>query len=1535
MTHPGKVLLLVASILSCVGLGADLLNAQTENRSESEASRDRSESPLSSSAGQESRDFSLRQPLISASETLPPGKELPQEQLFAATGGCIEGWPCRSVAGFAYTHDSTSAPLEEVHFPNIYVWDYSHQHGSYADDQGMFSLDPNFRWASLMESPYFEVQSFCRPDLSGEPSDIILLAPSFGAQDLHWGSAEESGCSHPTDFTGYEGNTNSVRTTYFHLHTFLKEVRARAIPSMVAWANRYTSNYQDAVRRKAVTHGRAAAGEIERTQYVPDRDDTYSDSFVFQDARPCYLNDFQTPPCAENGEIGSILWHEFAHALTMHKPVPEIVDFQMTAEGEADAFSYLYLGNSCIGEGNYFGLMCDMGDPCTNCTGLRDIDYTKHGLPGTTPTPYTPSNIEDKCRKITKTPKGPLLQSAYCENQIASQTIFDLVNGSYLDAYGLPEGKLEFVKRLWWKTYEKRGRAYNPLEVSDPPLNGCDFLTEIMWFGAFMREDKNSASWQPGEPRRDGGSPHASGIFAAFNAHGIACGSREEPRNNDLGTCPTDRPTAVVAVSPWGTGTTRVDWAPAGNSNSYRVYRGAEGCPDTTMKFLGSASAPPYEDKTSGGNLYGYQVSAIGSNDICEGDRSVCVNTCIPNKITNFTAKNNIENVKFEFTPIRGVSSYEIYHSLNSCQDVSLLETCSDVASCSHTAVPLGTHYYRARPGQGGRECDELSDCAIIERRVSISGVTPGALVAASCNLGLSVTGEGFDPTACASPMAAYLEDGGTGLFQNASITSLTVPVDSNLLIALDLPLQLAVPASGLVPAYVVVENTTTHDGAKFPIMIANPPTGLISTVAPAQVTVNCGYAMVSLSSAGAAFTPAATVEVRQHSEQSHALEVQSVVANSCDYSNVSFLVGLPSSAGTGTAGKYDISVINSTLQGSLNPTLVSSFEVDPSQSPHPCSTLDWLISPDFGGLEGMTAVAVSGGGPLFDGLGDRLRGTLRLVNQARSVGVDISNATRFISPSEIRTTLPAAPAGSYDLIYTRASGGVGTRLGSFRYESLGFIPQVDTGSLDVVSAEEGTVLKSVVLGGHPSQAQLTGAFGSSDHLLVMNETGGPTEPIVWYGLASDPAHLSPIRLQATGEVVDFFLRRLRVLSSGEFAFVAGEFDMLAGPGGGGPTRQSQLLCIDLREKIGGVANPGFKSVAATISDVLISDFDVTTLARPIASGDPIASKVGSGGLSSGPQNWGVSAFIDGEIIVGVIHLIDMNPYVVTIAGGAASYSDNPNFMTVARSAYDIPAHVDEGGEVVIAKTAAGEQLVVASDSVLASTCLPDLIDGTLAWNTVGLAGITNMSGVPSVGETTGVNSSLLVARTPVRGEPVVGVVNLAGLSPVVEFDHRAIPNANAGDDFVPMSIRGRGGDGRIYVLSGSVTDRHNLALTILNTAGGFGRNHRDHATAQPSVGSVEIAIQPLQSLGGTATSTRVSIAEAPSASFDNPAHQGALLADFDRLIQEISQGQKIDAIDAHVDGLEDKVSHWVIDETKAAAIDLGLEIIRGDAAFN
>jgi hypothetical protein len=283
-------------------------------------------------------------------------------------------------------------------------------------------------------------------------------------------------------------------------------------------------------------------------------------------------------------------------------------------EGIADMHSILRLQDSCMGRGFFKTGNCGgYGDPCTDCSGVRDLDWAKHAS-------NQPANFANwifggpggGCPTTTGG-TGPCGLSTHCEGHLTAQAVWDLYARDLpAPPFSLDNNtSLELSTRLVYAGSQLVANWYQCFTATQSG-DGCAGTNGYMQFLAV--DDDNGDLLD--------GTPHMTAIHAAFNRHGVACNDIP-PVNSGC----TPLPAPVVTGVP-GDQATTLTWSAVPGATAYRVYRteGVRGC-DFGKVFL--AELPPsnlsYQDvDLQNGFTYYYTVQAVGAGESCGGSMSSC-----------------------------------------------------------------------------------------------------------------------------------------------------------------------------------------------------------------------------------------------------------------------------------------------------------------------------------------------------------------------------------------------------------------------------------------------------------------------------------------------------------------------------------------------------------------------------------------------------------------------------------------------------------------------------------------------------------------------------------------------------------------------------------------------------------------------------------------------------------------------------------------------------------------------------------------------
>ncbi len=305
--------------------------------------------------------------------------------------------------------------------------------------------------------------------------------------------------------------------------------------------------------------------------------------------------------CANTGELAGVFDHEWGHGMDDNDAVPTVSN---PGEGVADIYAALRLNVSCIGRGFRLNdANCGgYGDPCTDCTGIRDIDFAKRA----SGQPHDVTWAGPACGSGGGTPCGG---STHCEGYVYSEAVWDLVHRDLPSVYGMDSNTaLEVGTRL---TYLGGGNVGTWFQCTTP-FGGCAATGGYL---NYLAADDDNANLNDG-------TPHMQAIFEAFDRHQIACGS---PAVQDSGCA--GAPSAAPSVS--GTALDRgasLSWGAVAGATRYGVFRtdGVHACDFGKIKVGETTGTGFIDSGLQNGRAYSYVVIPIGGADTCMGPASAC-----------------------------------------------------------------------------------------------------------------------------------------------------------------------------------------------------------------------------------------------------------------------------------------------------------------------------------------------------------------------------------------------------------------------------------------------------------------------------------------------------------------------------------------------------------------------------------------------------------------------------------------------------------------------------------------------------------------------------------------------------------------------------------------------------------------------------------------------------------------------------------------------------------------------------------------------
>jgi len=502
---------------------------------------------------------------------------------------------------------------------------------NYADAGGLF---PGDNATSQLRGKYARINDSC---------GTISNTTTDGDLDFSLGGGTD--CDVPPGNTGGAGNTHSARTQYYHLT--VANLRAQAWMPTNSWL---TSSYIT-VNTNQSPRCNASSGGGTLNFYRADTG------------------------CWNLGEIPGVALHEWGHSLDNYDGSG---GQSQPVETYADWMAALHLHDSCVGRGFFLSGNCSgYGDACTNCSGIRDMDYTQHQAN----TPWTAANYGSVWSCGGGSYNGPCGVSAHCESGISSQALWDLVTRKLsAPPYSMDQSSAWILAdRLWYLTIPTLGT--NMYTCSFPNSDGCGGSSLYNVMLAVDDDGDGTAN----------GTPHAAAIFSALDDHNIACGNAGDPQNQDQTSCPSLGATTISGVG--GNNQAEISWTSVTNATAYHVYRSDISC-DSSMTRVGEVDAPgtSFTDITVVNDIeYYYVVQTVAGSDGCVGPVSNCETVVpeacvVPGSPTGFSATAGGDNeIDLNWTsPGPDADSYNVYRSIGTCPQSSYDLIASGIATTSY-----------------------------------------------------------------------------------------------------------------------------------------------------------------------------------------------------------------------------------------------------------------------------------------------------------------------------------------------------------------------------------------------------------------------------------------------------------------------------------------------------------------------------------------------------------------------------------------------------------------------------------------------------------------------------------------------------------------------------------------------------------------------------------------------------------------------------------------------------------------------------------
>ncbi len=426
--------------------------------------------------------------------------------------------------------------------------------GSFTTDEGGNLPSPvSGSLTSNLDGPFIRISDNC-----GGISETAT-------QHLNLGVSGGDDCTTPSG-SDSAGNTHSARTGFYELNRIAQWARERTPHGWLS--NRLTANMNINSNCNAFWNGSS-------------------------------VNFYRSGGgCGNTGELAGVFDHEWGHGLDDNDTNGSI---SFPGEGIADIYAALRLDESCIGPGFFDSGNCGgYGDPCLDCTGIRDIDWAQRqsGQP------------HDVAWGLSNCSSCGFFANVHCLGAIYSETVWDLIKRDIPNNYGNDSNSaMELGTRI---TLAGAAPVGDWFTCNGNGNDGCG--SDGGYLNFLAADDDNG--------NINDGTPHMTAIASAFDRHGIACNTPAVQDSGCVGQ-PTSAP--VVTTTP-GDRQMTLSWDAVPGASNYNVYRaeGVTGC-DMGKNFAGQTSNLSLVDTELLNNFdYYYTVVPVGPSGTCMGPASAC-----------------------------------------------------------------------------------------------------------------------------------------------------------------------------------------------------------------------------------------------------------------------------------------------------------------------------------------------------------------------------------------------------------------------------------------------------------------------------------------------------------------------------------------------------------------------------------------------------------------------------------------------------------------------------------------------------------------------------------------------------------------------------------------------------------------------------------------------------------------------------------------------------------------------------------------------
>ena len=346
------------------------------------------------------------------------------------------------------------------------------------DVLGMYDYSGGTATTSL-GGKYFKMSDNC--------GSISLSNSTDGNLDL--GTSGGTDCTTPG--VGGNGNTHASRTGFYHL-TNINRKAATFFPSNSWLASTVTANMNVNQTCNASWNGST-------------------------------LNFYKSGGgCSNTGEIAAVFLHEWGHGMDTN--TGGAASENGSGEAVGDTFAFLETKDACIGKNFKPGVPCYNCD--TTCTGVRDVEAFSTRGAATIAKPSTITSTSGAACARWSCPylqqgvfpyQGPMGYEGHCESYIASSANWDL-SQALVDQQG--QTGWHAMDRIWYGSLVPSKSAYQVVSGGkcnvNAVVNGCGSNN---WYTVLLAADDDDGNLA-------NGTPNACRIWDAFDAHGIACGTR-------------------------------------------------------------------------------------------------------------------------------------------------------------------------------------------------------------------------------------------------------------------------------------------------------------------------------------------------------------------------------------------------------------------------------------------------------------------------------------------------------------------------------------------------------------------------------------------------------------------------------------------------------------------------------------------------------------------------------------------------------------------------------------------------------------------------------------------------------------------------------------------------------------------------------------------------------------------------------------------------------------------------------------------------